>query len=112
MASSLEFVRYVCDQLSGTGAVTSRKLFGDYALYYRGKVIGLVCDNAFFLKKTAAGQALLPGCREAPPYDGAKMSLLVEDLDDREAMARLVQATWEALPEPKNKKHKTKGYGL
>lgn len=104
MASSLEFVQYVCDQLSGAGAVTSRKMFGDYALYYRGKVIGLVCDDSFFLKKTEAGRSLLPDCREAPPYAGAKPSFLVEELDDREAMARLVQATWEALPEPKKKK--------
>ena len=45
MASSQNFVEYVCDQLSVAGEITYKKMFGDYALYFDGKVIALVCGD-------------------------------------------------------------------
>ena len=33
MASSPEFVNYICEQLEGLGAVRSRKMFGEYMVY-------------------------------------------------------------------------------
>jgi len=44
---------------------------------------------------------------EAPPYEGAKNYFLVEDVEDRETLTRLVVATCSELPEPKPKKPKT-----
>lgn len=107
MASKQEFVEYVCEQLSGAGEITARKMFGDYGLYCDGKPIGVVCDDQLFVKKTAAGAAILPGCPEEPPYDGAKPSFLIQDVDDRELMARFIRATYDELPAPKPKKKKT-----
>ena len=107
MASKIEFVEYVCEQLSGAGEITYKKMFGEYGLYCDGKPIGVVCDDQLFIKKTAAGAAILPGCPEAPPYEGAKPSFLIESLDDRELMARFIRATYEELPAPKPKKKKS-----
>lgn len=107
MASKIEFVEYVCEQLSGGGEITYKKMFGEYGLYCDGKPIGVVCDDQLFIKKTAAGAAILPGCPEAPPYEGAKPSFLIESLDDRELMARFIRATYEELPAPKPKKKKS-----
>ncbi|MEY4753608.1 MAG: hypothetical protein RJA44_1283, partial [Pseudomonadota bacterium] len=45
MASDLEFVQYVCDQLEAAGPVRWRKMFGEYALYDATKVVALICDN-------------------------------------------------------------------
>ncbi len=104
MASNPDFVEYIRGQLSGAGEITCKKMFGDYGVYCDGKVIGLICDNQFFLKKTDAG--LDKGFEEAPPYPGAKPAFLVDSADDREEMARLVRATYEALPEPKPRKKK------
>jgi DNA transformation protein len=59
MATNAEFIQYVCDQLRGAGAISFRKMFGEYAVYCNGKVVALVCDNQFFLKPTAAGRALI-----------------------------------------------------
>lgn len=106
MATKPEFADYVCEQLSGAGEIICRKMFGEYGLSLEGKSIGVICDDQLFLKKTAAGAAILPDCPEAPPYEGAKPSFLIEDLDDRELMTRLVRATWEELPLPKPKKKK------
>lgn len=104
MASNLDFVQYVCGQLGGAGKITYKKMFGEYGVYCDGKIIGLICDNQFFLKKTDAGLDM--GFEEAPPYPGAKPAFLIDGLDDRDETARLVRATYEALPEPKPKKKK------
>lgn len=104
MSTRPEFAAYVCDQLREAGEISARKMFGEYGVYCDGKVIGLICVDQFFLKKTPAGAALLPGCPEAEPYPGAKPCLLIEDLDDPEQMGRVVRAVWEDLPVPKPKK--------
>lgn len=77
MATKPEYAAYVCDQLRGAGEVAARKMFGEYGLYCDGKVIGLICDNQLFIKRTEAGAALMPGCPEGEPYKGAKPCLLI-----------------------------------
>ncbi len=104
MASSPDFVEYVCTQLALAGCVTSRKMFGEYGIYCDDKLIGLVCDNQFFLKPTKAAREQIENPVEVPPYPGAKPSFLIESLDDREELARLVQAGWPELPAKKAKK--------
>ena len=108
MATKPEYAAYVCDQLRGAGEVAARKMFGEYGLYCDGKVIGLICDNQLFIKRTEAGAALMPGCPEGEPYKGAKPCLLIEDLEDRGLMERLVRATWEELPFPKPRRRASK----
>lgn len=108
MASDLEYVEYICDQISGAGNITYRKMFGEYGIYCNGKMIGSVCDNQFFVKKTAAGSAIIPDCAQAAPYEGAKPQLLIESVDDRELMAEFITATYDELPMPKPKKKKSK----
>ncbi|MDE7271264.1 MAG: TfoX/Sxy family protein, partial [Acetatifactor sp.] len=45
MASNPEFVQYIADQLTDTGQITYRKMFGEYGFYCDGKIFALVCDN-------------------------------------------------------------------
>lgn len=104
MASDLDFVEYVCDQMSGAGRVTFRRMFGEFAVYCEGKVVALVCDNQLFVKPTPGGRAKAGQVIEAPPYPGAKPYLLIEEgLDDREGLAELIRATAAELPAPKSK---------
>ena len=92
MASDLSFVEYVCEQMGGVGAVSFRKMFGEYAVYADGKVVALVCDNQLFVKPTAAGKSILCKMVEAPPYPGAKSHFLVsEQIEDRRLMEDLVR---------------------
>jgi len=108
MSTSDEFMVYLTDQLRDAGIITYRKMFGEYALYCDSKVIGLVCDGQFFLKKTDAGRRLLKEVCEAPAYNGAKPSFLITSTDDREYLTKLVRATCSELPFPKQKKKKVK----
>ena len=106
MASSVDFVEYACEPISDSGNITYRKMFGDYGVYCNGKIIGLICDNQFFLKKTKSAERLLHEVIEAPPYEGSKPYFLIESLDDREYLGQIVAATYKELPEPKKRKKK------
>lgn len=106
MASKEEFVKYVADQLSSTGQITWRKMFGEYGMYLDGKIFALICGDQLFVKITEAGRKIWPKLEEKPPYEGAKNYFLVEDIDDKEALAAFVRATCGELPAPKPKKPK------
>lgn len=106
LASNLDFVEYVCYQLSGAGSITYKKMFGEYGIYCDGKIIGVICENQFFVKKTVAGEKLCPDCDEAAPYTGARPHFVIDSVGDKELMAGFIRATCDELPEPKPKKKK------
>jgi TfoX/Sxy family transcriptional regulator of competence genes len=72
MASDLNFVEYVRDQINGAGQISFKKMFGEYAIYCDEKVVALVCDNQLFIKPTAVGRSIIGSVIEAPPYPSAK----------------------------------------
>jgi TfoX/Sxy family transcriptional regulator of competence genes len=95
------------DQLSAIKGISSRKMFGEYAVYIHGKVVALICDNALYVKPTKAGREYIGTPLEAPAYPGAKPSFLIQDeVDDREWLNRLIALTYAELPEPKPKSKK------
>lgn len=106
MASNPDFVQFVADQCAGAGEITFRKMFGDYGIYCNGKIFGLICDDRFYVKPTAAGRALLREVELRPPYDGARDYFYISDVEDHDYLSRLVRETCKELPEPKPKKKK------
>jgi len=107
MASDLDFVEYVVDQMQYAGLVSCRKMFGEYAVYCQGKVVALICDNQLFVKPTRAGRDFIGDVVEAPAYPGAKPSFLIEEkLEDGDWLANLIRLTQNELPAPKPKKRK------
>lgn len=106
MASNLELVKYIADQLSNAGVIEYKKMFGDYGLYCDGKIFALICDDQLFIKQTEAGRALSPGLCTAPPYEGAKPYFVIENIDDRDFLTAFAAATCAELPAPKTKKKK------
>jgi len=109
VASDLEFVEFVLDQLEDAGRLEYKKMFGEYALYCEGKIVALICDNQLFVKPTDAGRSFIGEVVEAPPYPGAKPSFLIEEhLEDKEWISTLVRLTEKGLPPPKAKKKRGK----
>ena len=106
MASNTDLVQYIADQGAGAGEITVKKMFGDYGIYCDGKIIGLICDDCFYLKPTDAVRPLLRSLDLRPPYEGAKDYFLIADVDDHDYLTAIVGATCKALPEPKPKKKK------
>ena len=106
MASHKDFVDYVAEQLGGAGAIRSRKMFGEYGLFCDGLFFGVICDDQLYVKPTPAGAAAFPRLPKAPPYEGAKDYIRVEDVEDREALTALVRLTCLALGEQPKKRRK------
>lgn len=105
MASDQKFVDYIVDQISPAGEILAKKMFGEYGLYCDGKFFGMICDDKFFVKPTEPGREFIGQPVEAPPYNGAKNSFLIEDkIDDSDWVSELVRITSAALPPPKPKK--------
>lgn len=109
MASSKDFVHYIATQFELVDGITTKAMFGEYAVYSNGKLFALVCDNQLFIKPTEEGRQFIGTPVEAPPYPGAKNSFLIDtNLDDKEWLGSLAKITLQALPEPKPKKPKKK----
>jgi TfoX/Sxy family transcriptional regulator of competence genes len=104
MASDQEFVEFVVEHIKNVGAVSWRKMFGEYAVYIEGKVVALICDNQVFVKQTAAGKMYIGKVVEAPAYPGAKPSYLIDNFEDAEWFSGLLRVTARELPMPKPKK--------
>ena len=105
MASTQEFVDYVVDQFDSDCGVTAKKMFGEYGLFSRGKMFGLVCDDRLFIKPTDAGRALIGTPDEAPPYPGARPCLLIGDeMENGPWLSELVRITTTELPEPRKRR--------
>jgi TfoX/Sxy family transcriptional regulator of competence genes len=108
MPTQDQTVAYLQDQLSAIEGLSIRKMFGEYGVWVDGKTVGLVCNDQLFIKPTAAGRALAKHAADAPPYRGAKPSMLIdaELWEDADWLCDVVRATAEALPAPKPKKPK------
>ena len=84
-------------------------MFGEWGVFSNGKIFALICNSKLYIKPTEAGRAFIENPVEAPPYEGAKPSFLIEDkLEDREWLSHLVRISLEELPEPKPRKKKVK----
>ena len=103
MASNREYLDLVLDQLSPLPDVSYKAMMGEYILCCRGKTVGGIYDDRLLVKPTASARRLLPEARFELPYEGAREMLLVENVDDREFLARLVDAVAEELPAPKKR---------
>ena len=84
MASQQGTVDFIIEQMSGAGAVSARKMFGEYGIYCDGKMVALVCDDRLYVKPTSAGRALASGCEEGSPLSRRKTS----SLDRRRPLGR------------------------
>lgn len=104
MATSKEFHDYVVECLHRVGEISTRKMMGEYLVYYQGKLVGDICDNCLFLKPTQSALRLMPDADRAYPYEGSKTQMLVvEDAENTELMAEVLRAMYEELPEAKKK---------
>jgi TfoX/Sxy family transcriptional regulator of competence genes len=107
MATKQSTIDFILDQLSGFSNVSARKMFGEYALYCDGKVVGLVCDDILYLKITEPGKKFAGAYyKEGNAYEGAKPSMMIDggQLEDREWLGELIKITAVNLSLAKIKK--------
>ncbi|WP_247946103.1 TfoX/Sxy family protein [Streptococcus oralis] len=104
MASSKEYLAFILDRFSELEEMSYRSMMGEYILYYRGKIIGGIYDNRLLLKPVKVVMDQLGQIRLERPYEGAKEMILIEDIEDKSFLARLIRDMYEVLPAPKVKK--------
>ncbi len=104
MPSSKSYLQFILDQLSELDEIAFRAMMSEYILYYRGKVVGGIYDDRLLVKPTKSARALMPQAALELPYEGAKAMLLVDEVDNRAALADLFNALYDDLPAPKPKK--------
>ena len=103
MASSKDYLKYILDQLSGMDDITYRTMMGEFIVYYRGKVVGVIYDGRFLVKPVKSAMAMMPDADLELPYGGAKEMLLVDDVENREFLRELLDAMYPELPAPKKR---------
>lgn len=81
-------------------------MMGEYIGYYRGKIIGGIDDDRFFVKPVKSAITYMPNAKYELPYDGVKEMLLVDDIDNKEFLTGLFHSMYDELPVPKPKKKK------
>lgn len=110
MATSPKTIDFLLEQMAEAGKMTSRKMFGEYALYCDTKVVAFVCDDELFIKPTEAAREFIGEVIEKPAYPGSKMYFWIsgEQWDDSEWLSDLIRASAASLPLPKPKKAKVK----
>jgi len=105
MATTKDYIEYVCEQIRGVGALRYRKMFGEYMVYSNEKPVLLVCDDTVFVKMLPELDTLMAGAERGCPYEGAREHYIL-DIDNAEYARAVVAAVEAATPLPKPKKKK------
>ena len=102
-----DFNEYVRECFSAAGEIVIKSMMGGYLVYLNGKLIGDICDNELFLKRTPTSDRLLDDSEQRYPYEGSKTLMHVFDrFEDTDLIAELLKGMYAELPEKKPKKAK------
>lgn len=99
-----EFNEYVCECFSEAGDIVIKSMMGGYLVYFKGKLIGDVCGDELFLKRTLTSDRLLADSELRYPYEGSKTLMHVFDsFDDKALILELLEGMYAELPEAKKR---------
>jgi TfoX/Sxy family transcriptional regulator of competence genes len=102
-----EFNEFVREIFSAAGDIVIRSMMGGYLIYFNGKLIGDICDNELFLKRTPTSDKLLADSELRYPYEGSKTLMYAFDrFEDMDLITELLKGMYAELPEKKPKKAK------
>ncbi|MBL7939676.1 MAG: TfoX/Sxy family protein [Flavobacteriales bacterium] len=108
MATRKHTALFILDRLGRPERFDVRPMFGEFALYADGKVVGLICDDQLYVKVLPESRSLERTCERAAPFPGAKDYYLVPEggiTGDRTLPDLLIRMS-ALLPYPKAKRTK------
>lgn len=103
MATTKEYMDYVCEQIHGVGEIRYQKMFGEYMVYVNQKPVIIVCDNVPFVKMLDCIKEKMENAETGYPYKGAKEHYIL-DIDNSEFCKSIVSEIEKVTPIPKKKK--------
>lgn len=102
MATSKQFIIDFSEKIKEIPEVAFRAMFGEYVLYYRGKVIGGIYNETLLVKPIKELENILPEAELRIPYEGAKPMLIVKSYEPV-LIRRVFDTLYENLPVKKKK---------
>lgn len=103
MATNVDYIKFVCEQIHGDYAVRYKKMFGEYMVYLNDKPVLLVCDNTVYVKKIAPLYELMQNAECGIPYDGSKEHYIL-DIENTELTEKVLSILEKVTPLPKKKR--------
>jgi TfoX/Sxy family transcriptional regulator of competence genes len=110
MATRKETIEFILEKLGEPKRFAVRAMFGEYALYADGKVVGFVCDDQLYVKILPASVELEDICDKDEAYPGSKPYYVVEEsqLSQLNHLPEILIDIAKSLPAKKVKKKKSK----
>lgn len=105
MATTKEYIEYVCEQIKGIGEVRYKKMFGEFMVYVNDKPVIIVCNNVPFVKELDCIKNMMQNSETGYPYNGAKEHYVL-DIDNSELCKSVITELEKVTPIPKPKKKK------
>ena len=96
MATTKDYRDFVLEQLNLLDNITCKSMMGEYLLYYNGILFGGIYDDRLLVKIVDSNKKY--NMQESIPYDGAKPMYLVDDIDNKELLKKIVIETSKGLP--------------
>ena len=106
MATTVDFIEFVMEQLKEFDNKRYRKMFGEYMVYVNDKPVLLVCDNTVYVKKLECVYNFMTNASCGIPYNGAKEHYIL-DIDDQKLSTEIVTLLEMNTLVPKKKVKKT-----
>ncbi len=103
MATSVDFIEFVCDQIKGNYTKRYKKMFGEYMVYINEKPILLVCDNTVYIKRLPELENVMNKASTGIPYKGAREHFIL-DIEDNDLTEQVIAILEPITPLPKKKK--------
>jgi len=107
MATSVEYIAFVCDQISEVGDIRSKKMFGEYMIYVNDKPILLVCNSTVYVKCLDCISEQMKDAETDSPYTGAKVHYIL-DIENKDLSKEVILALEKVIPIPTPKKKKVR----
>lgn len=107
MATSVNFIEFVCEQIHCDYEIRYKKMFGEYMVYANDKPIFLVCDNTVYVKILDVLCDKMCSAEKGYPYQGAKEYYIL-DIENSELVAEIAMILEAVTPVPKPRKRKSK----
>ncbi len=105
MATTNEYIEYVCEQINGIGEIRYKKMFGEFMVYVNNKPVIIVCDNVPYVKQLECIKEMMQNVETGYPYKGAKEHYVL-DIDNLEFCKTVIREVEKVTPLPKPRKKK------
>jgi DNA transformation protein len=102
MSTSKDTIEFILDKLKDRSVFSIRSMFGEFALYAKGKTVAFVCEDTLFVKILPASENLAKICEQGPAYPSSKPYYVIEESQlDMPELPSILLAIADSIPAKK-----------